>query len=152
MSLTMLKIRFIQGIYLEMINNINEIFIKSIQTKQAYLVRCLNCIVEMEDIILNSINQGNKILLCGNGGSASDAQHLAAEMLVRLRPMNNRKGVGATLAQDTSTITACGNDFRYEKLYKRMVLSLGKEGDCLIGITTSRNSETIFLAMKSAKK
>jgi D-sedoheptulose 7-phosphate isomerase len=92
-------------------------------------------------------------MLCGNGGSAADAQHLAAEMLVRLRPMNNREGIAAiALAQDTSTITACGNDFGYEKLYERMVTSLGKEGDCLIGITTSGNSENIILAMKAAKK
>ena len=149
----MLKPRFIQGIYLKMINNINEIFIKSIQTKQACLDQGLNCIAEMGDIIFKSIEQGNKILLCGNGGSAADAQHLAAEMLVRLRPMNNREGIAAiTLAQDTSTITACGNDFGYEKLYERMITSLGKEGDCLIGITTSGDSENILLAMKSAKK
>ena len=67
--------------------------------------------------------------------------------------MNNREGVAAiTLAQDTSTITACGNDFGYEKLYERTLTSLGKEGDCLIGITTSGNSENIILAMKAAKK
>jgi D-sedoheptulose 7-phosphate isomerase len=92
-------------------------------------------------------------MLCGNGGSAADAQHLAAEMLVRLRPMNNREGVAAiALAQDTSTITACGNDFGYDRLYERMVTSLGKKEDCLIGITTSGNSENIILAMKAAKK
>ena len=92
-------------------------------------------------------------MLCGNGGSAADAQHLAAEMLVRLRPMNNREGVAAiTLAQDISTITACGNDFGFDKLYERMVTSLGKKGDCLIGITTSGNSENVVLAMKAARK
>ena len=105
-----------------------------------------NCITQL-------IQNGNKIMLCGNGGSAADAQHLAAEMLVRLRPMNNREGIAAiTLAQDTSTITACANDFGYEKLYERTLTSLGKEGDCLIGITTSGNSENIILAMKAAKK
>ena len=92
-------------------------------------------------------------MLCGNGGSAADAQHLAAEMLVRLRPNNNREGVPAiALAQDTSTITACGNDFGFEILYKRMVESLGKEGDIFIGITTSGNSENIILAMEAAKR
>jgi D-sedoheptulose 7-phosphate isomerase len=103
--------------------------------------------------IVNSIGGGNKIMLCGNGGSAADAQHLAAEMLIRLRPNNNREGVAAiTLAQDTSTITACGNDFGYEMLYERTLKSLGKEGDCLIGITTSGNSKNIILAMKAAQK
>jgi len=91
--------------------------------------------------------------LCGNGGSAADAQHLAAEMLIRLRPNNNRAGIPAiSLAQDTSTITACGNDFGYKKLYERMVQSLGQEGDVLIAITTSGNSENIILAMKQARK
>ena len=92
-------------------------------------------------------------MLCGNGGSAADAQHLAAEMLVRLRPNFNREGVPAiTLAQDVSTITAMGNDFDYNELYERMVITLGKEGDCLIAITTSGNSKNIILAMKAAQK
>ena len=91
-------------------------------------------------------------MLCGNGGSAADAQHLAAEMLVRLRPMNNREGVAAiALAQDISTITACGNDFGYDVLYERILRSLGKTGDCLIGITTSGNSKNVILAMKAAQ-
>lgn len=100
-----------------------------------------------------AIQKQKKIMLCGNGGSAADAQHLAAEMLIRLRPNNNRIGIPAiSLAQDTSTITACGNDFGYKKLYERMVQSLGQEGDVLIAITTSGNSENIILAMKQARK
>jgi len=100
-----------------------------------------------------SIQKQKKIMLCGNGGSAADAQHLAAEMLIRLRPNNNRIGIPAiALAQDTSTITACGNDFGYKKLYERMVQSLGQDGDVLIAITTSGNSENIILAMKQARK
>jgi len=136
-----------------MINNINKIFLKSIQTKQACLDQGLNCIVEMGRMISKSIEQGGKMMLCGNGGSAADAQHLAAEMLIRLRPMNNREGVAAiTLAQDASTITACGNDFGYDVLYERVLRSLGKSGDCLIGITTSGNSKNVILAMKVAKE
>jgi len=136
-----------------MINNINEIFLKSIQTKKACLDQGLHCIVDMGNVIYKSIEQGGKIMLCGNGGSAADAQHLAAEMLIRLRPHNNREGVAAiTLAQDTSTITACGNDFGYEILYERVLRSLGKKGDCLIGITTSGNSKNVILAMKAAQE
>ncbi len=135
-----------------MINNVNEIFLKSIQTKQACLDQGLDCILKMGNIIYKSIEQGGKVMLCGNGGSAADAQHLAAEMLIRLRPMNNREGVAAiTLAQDTSTITACGNDFGYDVLYERVLRSLGKKGDCLIGITTSGNSKNVILAMKAAQ-
>jgi D-sedoheptulose 7-phosphate isomerase len=131
---------------------IELLFKQSIQVKQDCIKQGLAPISNMGDVICNSIQSGNKIMLCGNGGSAADAQHLAAEMLIRLRPANNREGIAAiALAQDTSTITACGNDFGYEKLYERMVASLGKEGDCLIGITTSGNSENIILAMKVAK-
>ena len=133
-------------------NKIEQLFIQSINTKQDCIEQGFQSLYCMGDCITQSIQNSGKIMLCGNGGSAADAQHLAAEMLVRLRPMNNREGVAAiTLAQDTSTITACGNDFGYEKLYERMVTSLGKEGDCLIGITTSGNSKNIILAMKSAR-
>jgi D-sedoheptulose 7-phosphate isomerase len=134
------------------IKKINSLFMDSITTKQACLKQGLMCISNMSNQITEIIKNGNKIMLCGNGGSAADAQHLAAEMLVRLRPMNNRKGVAAiALAQDTSTITACGNDFGYDQIYKRMIESLGKEGDCLIAITTSGNSKNVILAMKAAK-
>ena len=133
--------------------NINALFEESIYVKKLCLEQGLECISSMGDVAYKSIQNSGKIMLCGNGGSAADAQHLAAEMLVRLRPMYNREGVSAmTLAQDTSTITACGNDFGYDKIYERMVTSLGNEGDCLIGITTSGNSENIILAMKAAKK
>ena len=69
----------------------------------------------MANALIRCLKNDGTIFWCGNGGSAADAQHLAAEMLVRLRPMNNREGIAAiALAQDTSTITACGNDFGYE--------------------------------------
>ena len=134
--------------------NIESLFEESIAIKTKVLnLGLLNSIEEMGAQIASSIESGNKIMLCGNGGSAADSQHLGAEMLVRLRPANNRKGVSAiALAQDTSTITACGNDFGYDLLYQRMVETLGREGDCLIGITTSGNSKNVVLAMKAAKE
>ena len=105
------------------------------------------------NFITRSIHSGGKVLIAGNGGSAADAQHLAAEMLIRLRPNYNREGVPAiALAQDTSTITACGNDFGYERLYERTLRALGRKKDCLIVITTSGNSKNIILAMKAAKE
>ena len=133
-------------------NNIKKIFEESINVKSKIIEsKSFMVLKEIGDEIVEAIQNGNKIMLCGNGGSAADAQHLAAEMLVRLRPNNNREGIPAiSLAQDISTITACGNDFGYDNLYQRMVLSLGKKGDCLIGITTSGNSENIILAMKAA--
>ena len=103
--------------------------------------------------IYKSLRNKGKIFFCGNGGSAADAQHLAAEMLIRLRPNNNREGIPAiALAQDTSTITACGNDFGYDQLFERLVRTLGHEGDVLIAITTSGNSKNIIAAMRAAKK
>jgi len=134
-------------------NKIKELFSRSIKIKQACIKQGFQPLCRMSEHITQSIQNGGKIMLCGNGGSAADAQHLAAEMLIRLRPINNREGVAAiSLAQDTSTITACGNDFGYEKLYERTLTSLGKEGDCLIGITTSGNSKNVILAMKAAKE
>ena len=134
-------------------NNIKRIFEDSIQLKQLIIDKELFYpILAMGKIASDAISDGRKILLCGNGGSAADAQHLAAELLVRLRPMNNREGIAAiALAQDTSTITAFGNDFGYDRLYQRMVQALGREGDVLIGITTSGNSANILEAMKQAK-
>lgn len=135
------------------IDKVNELFTNSIEVKKRCLNDGLQPIVNMGEMIANLIENGNKIMLCGNGGSAADAQHLAAEMLIRLRPKNNREAVAAiSLAQDTSTITACGNDFGYEFIYERMVSALGKDGDCLIGITTSGNSKNIIKAMKIARK
>tara|TARA_B100001093_G_scaffold283051_1_gene270435 strand:- start:716 stop:1327 length:612 start_codon:yes stop_codon:yes gene_type:complete len=110
-------------------------------------------IILMASIIAKSIQNGNKLLICGNGGSAADAQHLAAELLVRLKPKNNREGIPAiALAMDTSTITACGNDFGYEVLFERMVETLGFKGDVLLGITTSGNSDNVNRALTAARK
>jgi len=135
------------------LKRIEEIFKQSIFVKQQCLEQGLDSIINIGKISAMSVMNGKKIMLCGNGGSAADAQHLAAEMLIRLHPKNNREGVPAiALAQDSSTITACGNDFGFDKLYQRMVLSLGNEGDCLIAITTSGNSKNIILAMKAAQK
>ena len=132
---------------------IEELFRKSISVKEDCIEKGFASIAIMGDEIAHSIENNGKIMLCGNGGSAADAQHLAAEMLVRLRPMNNREGIAAiALAQDTSTITACGNDFGYDMLYERVLRSLGKKGDCLIGITTSGNSKNVILAMKAAQE
>jgi len=135
------------------LNKTEELFQDSINTKQKCIENGFESIINMGDMATFSIKNGGKIILCGNGGSAADAQHLVAEMLIRLRPMNNREGVAAiTLAQDISTITACGNDFGYDVLYERVLKSLGRSGDCLIGITTSGNSKNVILAMKAAKE
>ena len=134
-------------------SNVTKLFQESVEVKNKIIKSNLLSVIDvMGDQIVESILKQGKMLLCGNGGSAADAQHLAAEMLIRLRPLNNREGIPAlTLAQDSSTITACGNDFGYDCLYERVLQSIGKEGDVLIVITTSGNSENIVKAILQAK-
>ena len=104
-------------------------------------------------IFYQKIKKGGKIFLCGNGGSAADAQHLAAEFLVRLRPTINRKPIAAlSLAQDTSTITACSNDYSFDKLFSRNLEALANKKDILIAISTSGKSKNILEVIKLAKK
>tara|TARA_B110000483_G_C18037394_1_gene481198 strand:+ start:217 stop:804 length:588 start_codon:yes stop_codon:yes gene_type:complete len=103
--------------------------------------------------IKKKIDKGGKILFCGNGGSAADAQHLAAEFIVRLRPQVNRKPIPAiSLAQDTSTLTACSNDYGFDDIFLRPFQALAKKEDVLICITTSGNSKNILKVLNEAKK
>ena len=110
-------------------------------------------IIEIVQIIEKKLKKGGKILFCGNGGSAADAQHLAAEFIVRLRPHINRQPLSAlTLAQDTSTITACGNDYSFDDIFLRPFQSLAKKNDILICISTSGDSKNILKVLLEAKK
>ena len=108
------------------------------------------------DVIKNinkKLIKGGKILFCGNGGSAADAQHLAAEFIVRLRPHVDRTPIPAlTLAQDTSTITACGNDYSFDDIFLRPFKAIAKKNDILVCISTSGNSKNIIKVLKEAKK
>ena len=104
-------------------------------------------------LIFNSLKKGGKILFCGNGGSAADAQHLAAEFLVRLRPKVNRSPIPAlTLAQDTSTLTACGNDYSFDEIFVRPFEAIVSPKDILFVISTSGNSKNIYNVLKVANK
>ena len=128
-------------------------FSKSIKVKKACIDQGFSDLFVMADKISKSLLTNGKLLLCGNGGSAADAQHLAAELLVRLRPHINRPPIAAiTLAQDTSTITACANDYSFENLFERNLFALGRPGDCLLGISTSGNSKNVIKAMKAARE
>ena len=103
--------------------------------------------------IYQTIKKGGKVFICGNGGSAADAQHLAAEFLVRLRPNVNRRAFPViSLALDTSTITACGNDLGFEKLFERNLSALGSKKDLLLAISTSGKSKNILNFLKYSKK
>lgn len=137
----------------EMASRVRSLFETSITLKQQVMETQADVIVRMAEVIYQSLRQGGKVLLCGNGGSAADAQHLAAELLVRLRPHVNREGIPAlALATDASSLTACGNDYSFEIYYERMVRALGKPGDVLIGITTSGRSPNIVRALRAARE
>lgn len=129
------------------------LFQQSIEVKTAILEGDhIANLVRMSEVIADAIAAGGKLLFCGNGGSAADAQHLAAELLVRLRPHVNRDGIPAlALAMESSTMTACGNDYSFDALYERMVNTLGNKGDVLLGITTSGKSPNVIRALKAAK-
>lgn len=110
-------------------------------------------LVPIAEAIAASLASGGKLLLCGNGGSAADAQHLAAELLVRLRPHVDRAPLPAlALAADVSSLTACGNDYEFDGYYERMTRALGRPGDVLVGITTSGRSDNVVRALRAARE
>ena len=110
-------------------------------------------LVKAGNLIVGSILQGGKVLLCGNGGSAADAQHLTAEFLIRLTSEVNREGIPAiSLLQDSSTFTAAINDFDPSALFKRNLQTLAKPEDILLAISTSGNSENIIQVLEAAKE
>jgi D-sedoheptulose 7-phosphate isomerase len=102
--------------------------------------------------IFTTLKKNGKIFICGNGGSAADAQHLSAEFLVRLNPHINRKPLPiVSLAMDTSTLTACGNDYGFQYIFSRNLEALACRKDLLIAISTSGNSKNIIEVLKKSK-
>lgn len=133
--------------------HVKGIFEASIALKQQILAGGhYATLASMGQVIGEALSRGGKLMVCGNGGSAADAQHLAAELTVRLRPHVNRDGIAAiALATDTSAITACANDYSFDYLYERMLRALGRPGDVVLGITTSGKSPNVLNALKAAK-
>ena len=108
-------------------------------------------IEEASQLIVSTLKSGNKVLLCGNGGSAADAQHIAAELTGRYK--SERRGLPAiALTTDTSALTAISNDYGYDRVFDRQVEALVNKGDLLIGISTSGNSSNILSALTLAKE
>ena len=135
-------------------NKVKLTFEDSISVKEQIIHnKSYEVLLKAGDIISNSISNGGKLLLCGNGGSAADAQHLAAEFLIRLTSDVNRESIPAlSLAQDTSTLTACINDYGADDVFKRVFSALSSKGDILLVITTSGNSKNIIETLKLAKE
>ena len=133
-------------------DKIIETFEDSISVKTDIInQRAYEVLIEAGEVIAKSISSGGKLMICGNGGSAADAQHLVAEFLVRLTSEVNREGIPAiSLAQDTSTLTACLNDYGSDEIFKRVFSSLSNEGDVLLAISTSGNSTNVIETLKLA--
>jgi len=130
-------------------SRIEELFEASIATKQASLNEIKKAIVNAADKMLEAFNNQGKVLTCGNGGSAADAQHLSSELLNRFELQ--RDGLPAiALTTDSSTITSIANDFDYENIFSRQILALGNANDVLFAITTSGNSANVLNAIKAA--
>ena len=127
-------------------------YLKSFQNDfNVFLKKDFHDILKVADLIANAFNKGNKLLVCGNGGSASDAQHFAAELIGRFK--KDRPSLPAmALNTDTSAITAIANDFSYETVFARQIQGIGNKEDILLAISTSGNSRNILEAVKAAKK
>jgi len=110
-------------------------------------------ITDSVNLVTNTLKRDGRIFLCGNGGSAADAQHLAAEYLIRLKKNIKRRAFPAiSLAMDTSTLTACGNDLGFSNIFSRNLEALGKKNDLLITLSTSGNSLNVSKALKLSQK
>lgn len=136
-----------------MSKRVKEIISASIETKQNILAdeTMLQSICDAVNAVTDAFRNGNKVLFCGNGGSAADAQHLAAEFSGRF--YKDRKALPAeALHCNTSYLTAVANDYSYDVIYSRLVDGLGLPGDVLIGLSTSGNSGNIVKAFETAKE
>jgi len=123
----------------------------SARLKMQMAETCVEAIHETADCIIDGLRAGGKVLLCGNGGSAADSQHIAAEMVGRFQ--EHREGMPAiALTTDTSILTSVANDYGFNDIFRRQVEALGNAGDVLIGISTSGKSENVVMAMEQAKR
>lgn len=126
-------------------------FAESIAVKQESAERLAPAIARATSVMVDTLRKGGKVLACGNGGSAGDSQHFAAELLNRFE--RERPGLPAVaLTTDTSTLTSIANDYAYEQVFSKQVLALGQAGDCLLAISTSGNSPNVVEAIQAAHR
>jgi len=129
--------------------HIKQLFSESIQTKQTAMEQLSDTIADAVALLVEALKNGRKILACGNGGSAADAQHFAAELICRFE--KERPSLPAiALTTDTSALTAISNDYNFNNIFARQISGLGLAGDILIAISTSGNSDNIIKAIEMA--
>lgn len=133
-----------------MIERVRQIARESIEAKQAFFDSNAEKVVRAAEILVTSIKAGGKVLIFGNGGSAADAQHIAAELVNRLN-YDRPPIAGIALTTDTSILTSVGNDSSFEDLFARQVIALGRKGDVAIAISTSGNSPNVLRAVDAAR-
>ncbi|MCP4723587.1 MAG: D-sedoheptulose 7-phosphate isomerase [bacterium] len=130
---------------------INSHLSTSAEVKNSMIEQCIEVIEKISVLAADIYKKDGKILLCGNGGSAADSQHIATELIVRLNSRMDRKALPAmALTTNTSTLTAAGNDYGFDSIFARQVEAFGKSGDLLVGISTSGQSANIIKAVKTA--
>jgi D-sedoheptulose 7-phosphate isomerase len=133
-----------------MIESIRRQFLESAAVKQEAAQSLAEPVAAAAAMVLAALRAGHKVLLCGNGGSAADAQHIAAELVGRYT--RERPGYPAiALTTDTSNLTAIGNDYGFDRIFARQVEALGQAGDVLIAISTSGNSPNVLRAVEQAQ-
>jgi D-sedoheptulose 7-phosphate isomerase len=126
---------------------------ESAETKISMIDSCRDDLLKAAEIIKISFSKGGKLMLCGNGGSAADSQHIATEFVIRLSHDVKRHAMPAlALTTDSSLLTAGGNDIGFENVFARSIQGLGKENDVLIAISTSGNSKNVINGIKAAKE
>lgn len=131
-------------------HRIKTIFEDSVRVKMDFLEEAREIIPQMAYMLDSAFRKGNKALVCGNGGSAADSQHLAAELVGRF--LTERIALPCiALSTDTSILTAVGNDYGFDRVFSRQVEALGKPGDVVIGISTSGNSPNVLQAFRQAR-
>lgn len=131
---------------------VQQSFRQSCEVKMQVAGKDTETIIRMADLITDAFRSGGKLLICGNGGSASDSQHIATEFTIRYRGSFDRPALPAiALTTDSSAMTAGPNDIGFENTFQRMVEALGRPGDVLLGLSTSGNSENVIRAMVYAR-
>jgi D-sedoheptulose 7-phosphate isomerase len=125
--------------------------LKSIETKQQLSEQCLPDIVEMANMIANALADGQRVVFFGNGGSAADAQHIAAELVGKFKKVRPALRASA-LTTNTSVLTAIGNDFGFDEIFSRQVQGILKSGDVAVGISTSGRSPNVIKGVQEARK